>query len=138
MNFVGLVKLFGAKKTEFQKLMASNKPSLEGLPQKLDVIKLGLTFNASEVQKGEMPSGNMHGSARGMAKLASIMANEGKYYPEKQSEDVKEGNMISQDTWKKMHEGEKVLVDSNMLGMSKLMSKNNTNASLIIGFMVYM
>ena len=121
MNFIGLVKQFSAKKTEYQKLMASNKPALEGLPQKLDVIKLGLKFNDSEVQKGEIPSANMHGSAKGMAKIASIMANKGKYYPEKQSESVEEGNMISEDTWKKMHEGEKVSVDSNMLGMSKLL-----------------
>ena len=96
------------------------KPARLKTITKLDVIKLGLKFNESEVQKGEIPSANMHGSAKGMAKIASIMANKGKYYPEKQSDGVKEGNMISEDTWKKMHEGEKLSVDSNMLGMSKL------------------
>ena len=134
MNFISLVKLFGAKKTEFQKLMESNKPGLEGLPQKFDAVKMAQKFNAEEVQKGEMPSANFHGSAKGMAKLASLMANEGINYPGKQPDGTKEGNLISQDTWKKMHDGEKLSVDSDMLGMSTLLSNNNTNTSLIYVF----
>ena len=110
-----------AEKTEYQKLMATMKPTLEGLPQKFDIIKTALKFNEPGVQNGELLSANCHGSGRGMAKLASIMANEGKYNQGKQSEEgEKEINLISQDTWKKMHDKEKLSTDTNMIGMSKL------------------
>ena len=109
-----------ADKTEYQKLMATMQPTLEGLPQKFDIIKTALKFNEPGVRKGEILSANCHGSGRGMAKLASIMANEGKYNPEKESEGEKEINLMSQDTWKKMHDIEKLSLDANMIGMSKL------------------
>ena len=113
LNLFGLYKMLGAKKSEFIKILGKNKVSIEGMSA-TDITKIALLFNDSVVRKGEIPSANCHGSARGMAKLASIMANQG------QTKDNHEKNLMSLETWKNMHDGEKVAVDANILGMSKL------------------
>ena len=117
MNICDLVKMMRSEKSEYVKLMAKNKVALEELPLSPDVDKFALAFNNPELQKVEMPSANCHGSARGMAKLASIMANQGKYPNTGDNKDEKV--LMSQETWKKMHDREKVSVDANILGASK-------------------
>ena len=60
------------------------------------------------IQKGEFPSGNVHASARGLARLASSMANKGK---------MLDGNrIISVDTWDLMHSDSTLKFDA---GLSK-------------------
>ena len=78
MTIGKLGKTLGQKKTDFQKLMEKNVPSFELMPKKFDASKMAVGFNEVEVRKGEMPSANCHGSARGMAELAAVMANKGK------------------------------------------------------------
>ena len=101
------------KKTEFSKIMEKNKPALEGMSQKLDLLKLGDVFNESEVRKGEILSANCHGTARGMAELAAIMANKGKRLA-KNSDLV--SDLMSEDTWNKMHSSAKVATDAGFPG----------------------
>ena len=45
---------------------------------KYDMIKFPNLFNENWLKTGELPSGNSHCSARGMAKLAACILNEGK------------------------------------------------------------
>ena len=118
MNFFDLVKMMRAEKSEYVKLMIkTNKIDLEELPHTPDIGKMALAFNKPEIQKIEMPSGNCHGSARGMAKLASIMANYGKCAKSDEKDDEK--FLMSNETWEKMHDNEKLSVDANMFGNSK-------------------
>ena len=105
-----------AEKSEYVKLMEKSKIALEELPRTPDIGKLALAFNKPEIQKMEMPSGNCYGSARGMAKLASIMANYGQCA--NSDEETKEKLLMSKETWKKMHDNEKLAVDANLLGQS--------------------
>ena len=107
-----------AEKSEYLKLMAKNKISMEELPLSPDIGKMALAFNKPELQRVEIPSANCHGSARGMAKLASVMANLGKYPSSGDNKDEK--SLMSNETWKKMHEGEKLSVDANLIGSSEL------------------
>ena len=116
MNIFDLVKMMRAEKSEYLKLMAKNKISMEELPLSPDIGKMALAFNKPELQRVEIPSANCHGSARGMAKLASIMANLGKYPSSGDNKDEK--SLMSHETWKKMHEGEKLSVDANLIGSS--------------------
>ena len=118
MNIFDLVKMMRAEKSEYLKLMAKNKISMEELPQSPDIGKMALAFNKPELQRVEIPSANCHGSARGMAKLASVMANLGKYPSSGDNKDEK--SLMSNETWKKMHEGEKLSVDANLIGSSEL------------------
>ena len=60
------------------------------------------------IRKGEIPSGNVHASARGLAKLASSMANKGKM--------LDGSSIISQDTWDLMHSNSTLKFDA---GLSK-------------------
>ena len=117
-KFFDLVKMIRAEKSEYVKLMIkTNKIDLEELPYTPDIGKMALAFNKPEIQQIEMPSGNCHGSARGMAKLASIMANYGKC--DKSDEKDDEKFLMSNETWEKMHDNEKLSVDANMFGNSK-------------------
>ena len=49
-----------------------------------------------EIRKGELPSANFIGNAKGLGKLASVMANKGKT-------SNGEDRIISEETWDKMH-----------------------------------
>ena len=49
----------------------------------------------------EMPSANMHANARGLAKLASIMANKGQ-------------TLMSEETWSVMHANSKTAMDAEL------------------------
>ena len=77
---------------------------------------MAVGFNEVEVRKGEMPSANCHGSARGMAELAAAMANKGKRISNGDGEvdDDKTTRLMSEDTWNKMHGADKVAVDAFM------------------------
>ena len=73
------------------------------------------------IRKGEIPSSNCHGNAKGLATLAAIMANEG-YWTERNT------NLISSDTWKKMHANPKWALDAYLgnraLFLKKWLCKN--------------
>ena len=116
MTLFKLGKTMSQKKTDFQKLMDKNVPAFELMPKKFDAGKMAVAFNTLEVRKGEMASANCHGSARGMAELAAIMANRGKRISSGEGEDDsnKTTMLMSEDTWKKMHDEEKVAVDAFM------------------------
>ena len=58
------------------------------------------------VKKGELPSGNIHASARGLARLASAMANKGKR--------VDGSILISEETWGKMHQSATLRLDAGL------------------------
>ena len=111
---------------------------MEELPLSPDIGKMALAFNKPELQRVEIPSANCHGSARGMAKLASIMANLGKYPSSGDNKDEK--SLMSHETWKKMHEGEKLSVDANLIGSSEffqLMHICNNNYHIMIYIILY-
>ena len=59
-----------------------------------------------DVKKGEFPSGNIHASARGLARLASAMANKGKT--------LDGTNLISQYTWDEMHRNPTLRYDAGL------------------------
>ena len=115
MTLFGLVKMIGQKKPEFQKIMEKKKPAFEGVPASFDASKFAKVFNEEAVRKGEMPSANCHGNARGMAKLAALMANKGQGLSNTSGDDNK-SSLMSEDTWIKMHASEKVAVDGAMPG----------------------
>ena len=115
MTLFGLGKMIStmSKKTEFAKLMDKSKPALQGMSAKFDFVNLVELFNEAEVRKGEILSANCHGSARGMAELAAIMANKGKRLT-KNADST--SDLMSEATWKKMHDSEKVAVDASFPG----------------------
>ena len=115
MTIFKLGKTMSQKKTDFQKLMDKNVPAFELMPKKFDAGKMAVAFNELEVRKGEMASANCHGSARGMAELAAILANKGKRILNTDGEDSnKKSDLMSEDTWHKMHGAEKPAVDAFM------------------------
>ena len=61
-------------------------------------------YNSSDAVKAEVPSVNFRGNARGCAKLASIMANQG--------QDPSGKQILSKDTWEKMHKDPKEAHDA--------------------------
>ena len=68
-------------------------------------------MNSSIICSGEIPSSNAHCSARGLAKLAALMANGG----------AMDGlRLMGPETWREMHEGKvkKVDVAQNIPGVS--------------------
>ena len=68
-------------------------------------------FGSDSFIRGENPSATCNGSARGMAKLASTMANRGI---------APEGEMLMSDnTWSKMHSGAKIARDG-MIGKHQI------------------
>ena len=107
--------LVGAK-TEFNKQMAKCKPELQGLDPKSFAGTIVEVFNQSEIRKGEGPSVNVHGSARGMARLASMMANRGERVSDLKDTSVAPGDLMSKDTWMKMHDGKKLAIDASFPG----------------------
>ena len=71
----------------------SQKVPLEGLDGRFPNLHKYFQYDA--VRKGEIPSTNFNGSARGMARLASAMANKGK--------DLDGQIILSEDAWRKLH-----------------------------------
>jgi len=114
MTIFKLGKTMSQKKTDFQKLMDKNVPAFELMPKKFDAGKMAVAFNELEVRKGEMASANCHGSARGMAELAAILANKGKRINNDGEDSNKKSDLMSEDTWNKMHGAEKPAVDAFM------------------------
>ena len=97
--------------------MERRKIAIEGMPPKMDFRVLTKIFNETEVRKGEMPSANCHGSARGMAELSSIMANKGQRYTDQDRNDTNKSALMCEETWKLMHDEEKITTDANILGL---------------------
>ena len=115
MTLLGMGKMMAtmSKRSEYSKIMDKNNPALQGMSEKIDFVNLAGVFDEAEVRKGEIPSANCHGSARGMAELAAIMANKGKRLA---SNDGSLSDLMSEDTWNKMHSSEKVAKDAAFPG----------------------
>ena len=101
-------------KTEFRKARDKKKPEIEGFKtwKEFRPDDFKNVFNQKEVRKGEVPSANCHGTARGMAELASIMANKGQSHSTGADGHSTPLVLMSQVTWNKMHDGEKLAVDA--------------------------
>ena len=110
------LKSFRGAQTEFNKQMAKCKPALEGLDSKNFADTLVEVFNKKEIRKGEILSANCHGSARGMARLASVMANKGERVSDATDSAVARDHLMSKDTWIKMHDGKKLAIDASFPG----------------------
>ena len=65
-----------------------------------------IRISREDIKKGEIPSGNMHASARGLARLASAMANKGKM--------VNGKVLISENTWHQMHDKPSLKLDAGL------------------------
>ena len=65
-------------------------------------------INLVHVKKSELPSATFHASARALAKLAAMMANEG------ESLDSEGKDIMNKSTWKSMHANEKRAFDAAM------------------------
>ena len=65
-----------------------------------------IRISREDIKKGEIPSGNMHASARGLARLASAMANKGKL--------VNGKVLISENTWHQMHDKPSLKFDASL------------------------
>jgi len=63
--------------------------------------------NSSVWREGESPHGNVHASARGLARLAAAMANRGR---------LGSVQLMSEAGWDLMHKGDSVEVDASMSG----------------------
>ena len=83
---------------------------------KFNPINLAGVFNEKETRVGETPSANCHGTARGLAKLAAIMANKGQAIPDESKDEAENVRLMTEETWRKMHDGEKVAVDAELPG----------------------
>ena len=80
---------------------------------------------------GEIPSANFHGNARGIARLASALANKGKFGDGRQ--------LLSNETWDKMHSKATLALDINLgtytfLIKIKLIHRNSQKWCINYGF----
>ena len=64
-------------------------------------------YEQKDIRKGEIPSANFHGNAKGLAKLASIMANKGQTIEN-------ENRILSKRTWEAMHDKGKWAQDASL------------------------
>ena len=90
--------------------------ALDGLMSALKLFRLFWNYlnsnQRNEIRIGEIPSANFHGNARGLAKLASILANKGKGPDGRQ--------LLSNETWEKMHAKATLALDMNLGKYQKL------------------
>ena len=119
-------------KTKFEKTMATKKPEIEGLTATDNAANLADLFNQKDVRTGEVPSANCHGTARGMAELASIMANKGQRYSKGAENDSTHSVLMTQDTWSKMHDGEKLATDAVLPGGRYNVTHTHTHTQFVI------
>jgi len=85
------------------------------------------------LRRGEAFSFNCHGTARGLALLASVLANKGaaapsSAAPESAASNNKNKRLISEETWQKMHANYKKSADSALFGMVTNFSQGGVNA----------
>ena len=99
-------------------------PFMDGLGMDLNrsvmniwIVSISLIFsihraaeyiNLVHVKKSELPSATFHASARALAKLAAMMANQG------ESLDSDGKDLMNKSTWKSMHANEKRAFDAAM------------------------
>ena len=77
-------------------------------PSSVDIIDSMTKFmNSSVWRQGESPHGNVHASARGLARLAAAMANKGR---------LGGVQIMSEAGWELLHQGDSVEVDAAMSG----------------------
>ena len=107
-NIFDLLKL-AAGRTEWQKMQITRPQLIEG---NFAISNFSEVFNRDEMKKGEVPSANLHAAARGMAHLAAIMANRGKLIKVDGKTEHNNGRLLSEETWHKMHMGNKILTDT--------------------------
>jgi len=74
-------------------------------------------FGQEVVRMCEMPSANMHANARGLAKLASIMANKGQ-------------TLMSEETWSVMHANSKTAMDAELRARTRFTQGGVNNFTL--------
>ena len=79
---------------------------MDGIPRELS--RAHEVVNEEFLRKSELPSANVHASARSLAKLAAMMANNG------ESLDNEANRLMTHDTWMKMHAEEKRAFDAAM------------------------
>ena len=63
-------------------------------------------YQRNDIRMGEIPSANFHGNARGLARIASALANKGKFGDGRQ--------LLSTETWQKMHDKATLALDMNL------------------------
>ena len=114
MNLPNIYKLWKYTQGNKERL-GPQKPPIDSIPT--DPSLSHTLFEQTLIRKGEIPSANFHGNARGLAQLASIMANKG------QCIDT-DKRILSESTWEKMHDTGKWATDA-MLGKSVSLSKYN-------------
>ena len=109
-NFLDFVTLVQKGKKSAGK--SAHRPTfMAGLPR--EIARAHEVINEEFLRKSELPSANVHASARALAKLAAMMANQG------ESLDGNE-RLMTHETWLKMHDREKRAFDAAM-------SNNRTN-----------
>lgn len=102
-NVVELAKL-GTSLIPYMK----TKPMLEHIPYKLNLQEMLDKFSYTVVKTGEIPSVNGQCSARGLAKVAAMMANKGEFNGVQ---------IMSETTWELLHDNpsDKILYPTNDL-----------------------
>ena len=94
VNIFDLYRLSKAKQSRVEKI-GPQKPLYVDAPKAPHLIHK--IMEEEEIRKVESPSANFHGNARGLGKLACIMANKGRKINE-------EGRILSEDVWEQMHD----------------------------------
>ena len=104
-NFLDFVTLVQKGKKAAKKF--AHRPTfMDGIPRELS--RAHEVVNEEFLRKSELPSANVHASARSLAKLAAMMANHG------ESLDNDTNRLMTHDTWVKMHAEEKRAFDAAM------------------------
>lgn len=75
--------------------LGPQKPSIANVQK--DPSMAHTVYEQKEIRRGEIPSANFQGNARGLAKLASVMANKGQSIEG-------ENRILTERTWDVMHE----------------------------------
>ena len=122
-NFLDLATLVQKGKKSAPKF--AHRPTfMEGIPRELS--RAHEVVNEEFLRKSELPSANVHASARSLAKLAAMMANFG------ESLDGNDANcLMTHDTWLKMHDKEKRAFDAMMSSknITKIILKNQRKST---------
>ena len=122
-NFFDLATLVQKGKKAAPKF--AHRPTfMDGIPRELS--RAHEVVNEEFLRKSELPSANVHASARSLAKLAAMMANFG------ESLDGNDANrLMTHDTWLKMHDKEKRAFDAMMSSknIAKIILKNQRKST---------
>ena len=109
VNIFDLYKLTTLRKARIEKI-GPQKPVYVDAPKAPYMIYK--IVEEEDIRKGEIPSGNFHGNARSLGKLASVMADKGKNVDGK-------GRLLSEEAWVQMHSEAKWALDAQTGHLSK-------------------